>query len=88
MILKYRATKVKRQRRHLSGEWDDVRIRTNIENGKVDSIWGAMQLQNTCRTKKALNKSCSKLNFVQKSLSAYFYLPPRVEVGSSKDSHF
>ncbi len=26
--------------------------------------------------KKALNKSCLELNFVQKSLSAYVYLPP------------
>ncbi len=34
---------------------------------KVDSVWGSTQPKIRVTSKKALNKSCSKLNFVQKS---------------------
>ncbi len=63
--------KVKRQHRNLSHEWADVRIRTNIQNGKVDSVWGSRPPKICIASKKALNESCSTLNFVQKSPQAH-----------------
>ncbi len=62
--------KVKRQHRNLSHEWADVQICTNIQNGKLDSICGSTQSEIRVASKKALNKSCSKLNFAQKSPQA------------------
>ncbi len=54
MIITYQAVKVKRQHRNLSCEWADVRIHTNIQNGKVDSVWGSMQPIIRIASKKAL----------------------------------
>ncbi len=36
-------------------------------NGKLDSLWGSMLPKICITSKKGLNKSCSELNFVQKS---------------------
>ncbi len=79
--------KVKRRCRDLSCEWDNVGIRTNIQNGKVDSVWDSTQPKIRITSKKVLNKSCSKLNFVQKNPQAHLSISPRVELGGSKDSH-
>ncbi len=67
---------VKRQHRNLSHEWANVGICTNIQNGKVDSVWGSTPLKIRITSKKALNKSCSKLNFVQKIPRAHVSTPP------------
>ncbi len=74
----FQAMKVKRRHRNLSREWADVRIRTNIQNEKVDSVWDSMQPKICVASKKALNKSCQKLNFAQKSSLAHMsvFLPP------------
>ncbi len=69
--------KVKKQHHNLSLEWANVRILTNIQNGKVDSVWGSTQPKICVASKKALNKSCSKLNFVQKSLQGHKSIFPR-----------
>ncbi len=70
-MLTYQAMKVKRQHLNLLHEWADIRIRTNIQNGKVDSVWGSTQPKIHVASKKALNKSCLKLNFVRKSRRAH-----------------
>ncbi len=72
--------KVKMQPCNLPREWADVRIPTNIQNGKVDSVWGSTPLKIHISSKKALNKSCLKLNFVQKIPGAHMSisLPPPI----------
>ncbi len=41
------------------------------KNGKVDSVWGLTPSKIRIALKKDLNKSCLKLNFVQKSPRAH-----------------
>ncbi len=81
--------KVKRQHRNLSCEWANVGIRTNIQNEKVFSVWGSTQPKIRIASKKALNKNCSKLNFVQKRPRAHISISPVIglELGDLKDSH-
>ncbi len=78
MILTYQPMKVKRQHHNLSCEWTDVEIRTNIQNGKVDSVRSSTPAKICIASKKALNKSCSKLNFIPRN--------PRVEMSISPRS--
>ncbi len=43
----------------------------DVEKPKVDSLWGSMVPKINIISKKGLNKCCSELNFVQKSLQAH-----------------
>ncbi len=69
--------KLKRQHHNLMREWGDIRICTNIQNGKVDSVWSSMPPKIRIGSKKALNKSSLKLNFVQKTPEAHMSVFPR-----------
>ncbi len=69
--------KVKRQQRNLTREWADIGIHTNIQNGKVDSVWSSTPPKIRIGSKKASNKTCLKLNFVQKNLRAHMSIFPR-----------
>ncbi len=48
----------------------------NVKNGKVGPVWGSTLQKIRVASKNALNKSCSKSNFVQKSLRAQCLSPP------------
>ncbi len=56
-------------------------------NGKLDSLWGSAMPKIRSASKKASNKSCSELNFIQKVSERICLSPPRVELGSSKDQY-
>ncbi len=46
------------------------------KNGEVDSVWGSTPPKIRIASKKALNKSCSKLNFIQESPRAQMSIFP------------
>ncbi len=62
-------------------------INYNVQKWESRFSLGLDATKNTHRIKKALNKICSKLNFVQKSQRAHMCIPPGVGLGGSKDSH-
>ncbi len=46
-------------------------------NGKLDSLWGSVMPKIRNTSKKASNRSCSELNFIQKSFRAHMSISPR-----------
>ncbi len=57
------------------------------KNGKVDSVSGSMLPKLRITSKKVWNKSCSVLNFVQKSPRTHMSIYPWSGGRGSKDSH-
>ncbi len=55
-------------------------------NGKLDSLWGSVMPKIRSILKKASNKSCSELNFVQKSSGAHMSSSPTCEAWEFKRS--
>ncbi len=49
------------------------------KNGKINTVWGYMLQKIRITSKKDLNKSYSKLNFVQKSLRSHMSIFPQSE---------
>ncbi len=86
MILTYQAMKVKGNTA-ISRTSGATQICTNIQNGKVDSVWGSTQPKIRVASKNSLNKNDSKLNFVQKSPWAHMSISPYSGARDSKDSH-
>ncbi len=56
-------------------------------NVKVCSLWGLTLLKIRVTLKKASNKSCSDLNFVQQNPERICLSPLQVEQGDSKDQY-